>query len=413
MAMPVACAGRPGCQPCIRRDNHLSMELNGKNRVVALLRKRPQSRVELAQQTGLVKSSLTKITAQLLQDGIIAEIADPEPASDSAHMGRPKTLLQLKSGVNFSLCVYMSIESLIVYFIDQTNAVLLRDEQHWNLADETQTLTVAACVTLIQQKAAAMCQRYQIPISKLKQIAVATQGKIAQHTGIVHYSQLFRERHFNLADAITAATGVPARIVNIAYCSVYHLKKLYQDKSSFLAILLGYGMGVGIVIDHQIILGPDGTAPEISHIAYASDGPRCYCGASGCAETYLTYRAIIQKLTSLNPVFVPDATVQEQLDHIAHQLISHTQPYEQVIRDAGRVLGFVIAQIITMFDIRDIIINGEVSIFFDCFRDEIERYLAQHNDYQFGAGQALLVCEPDNDVAFKGLVELTNDTCLV
>lgn len=389
------------------------MELNGKNRVVALLRQRPQSRVELAQQTGLVKSSLTKITAQLLQDGMIEEIADPEPVVDAAPMGRPKTLLRLKSGVNFSLCVYMSIESMIVYFIDQTNAVLLRDEQLWNLADETQTLTVAACVDLIRQKATAMCQRYQIPVCELKQIAVATQGKIAQHTGIVHYSQLFRERHFNLADAITAATGVPARIVNIAYCSVYHLNQLYQDKSSFLAILLGYGMGVGIVIDHQIILGPDGTAPEISHISYASDGPRCYCGARGCAETYLTYRAIIRKLSSLNPALIPDVSVQEQLEHIAARLEQHVQPYEQTIREAGRVLGFVIAQIITMFDIRHIIINGEVSIFFDCFREEIERYLTEHNDYQFGVGQTLLVCEPDNDVAFKGLVELTNDTCLV
>lgn len=389
------------------------MELNGKKRVVALLRKQPQSRVELAQQTGLVKSSLTKITAQLLLEGMIEEIADLEPVTDSAHMGRPKTLLRLKPGVNFSLCVYMSIESLIVFFIDQTNAVLLRDEQRWDLSDETQTLTVASCVHLIRQKAAAMCQRYQIAVSELKQITVATQGKIAQHTGIVHYSQLFRERHFNLADAMTAATGVPARIVNIAYCSVYHLNQLYHDRGSFLAILLGYGMGVGIVIDHQIMLGPDGTAPELSHLSYASDGPRCYCGACGCAETYLTYRAIIQKLNRLNPALIPDVSIQKQLEHIAVQLKQHVQPYEQTIREAGRVLGFVIAQIITLFDIRNIIINGEVSLFFDCFREEIERYLTEHNDYLFGAGQTSLVCESDNDVAFKGLVELTNDTCRV
>lgn len=389
------------------------MELNGKNRVVALLRQRAQSRVELAQQTGLVKSSLTKITAQLLQDGIIEEISDPEPVADIMPMGRPKTLLRLKPGVNFSLCVYLSIESLIVYFIDQTNAVLLRDEQRWDLSGEAQTLTVASCVHLIRQQAAAMCQRYQIPIGALKQIAVATQGKIAQHTGIVHYSQLFRERHFNLAEAITAATGVPARIVNIAYCSVYHLNQLYQDRGSFLAILLGYGMGVGIVIDHQIMLGPDGTAPELSHLSYASDGPRCYCGACGCAETYLTYRAVIQKLNRLNPACIPDVSIEKQLEHIADQLKQHVQPYEQTIREAGRVLGFVIAQIITLFDIRNIIINGEMSIFFDCFREEIARYLTEHNDYQFGAGQTSLVCESDNDVAFKGLIELTNDTCLV
>ena len=74
---------------------------------------------------------------------------------------------------------------------------------------------------------------------------------------------------FKLAKAITEATGIEAQIYNIAYCSSFRLKQLYSERESFIAVLLGYGMGVGIVIDGRIVLGPDGTAPEISHVTYS------------------------------------------------------------------------------------------------------------------------------------------------
>lgn len=389
------------------------MDINGKNKVISLLRQQPRSRVELAKCTGLVKSSLTKITQQLLQDGLILEVADSRQAVSHRQGGRPETLLQLRPGVHHSLCFYISIEGVICFLIDQTSAVIERHELRWDRSGTERALPGTGLVQVIAGLARQLCQNNGVCAADLQLISIATQGKLAQHTGEVHYSQLLQERHFNLAAALTAEMGVPAKLYNIAYCSAYRLKQLHAQHPSFIAVLLGYGMGVGIAIDQQIVLGPDGTAPEISHITYSAQGPQCYCGAKGCAETYVTYQAILGEIARRKGAPLAPAAVMAQLQAVNTLLGQQDAVCEQVIRQAGQVLGHVLAQLITLFDIRTIILNGEVSIFYQVLKQEIEGYLLQHGDYRFGEGKIHILREPDNDVAFAGLIELTNDAYAV
>lgn len=384
------------------------MDINGKNKVISLLRQQPRSRVELAKSTGLVKSSLTKITQQLLQDGLIEELVEAR-GGPVRHGGRPETRLKLRAGVNHSLCFYISIEGIICFLIDQTSAVIAREEIAWDRPGPEPVLGVAELVGLIVQLANTLCAQQGVALSSLKLITVATQGKLAQTTGEVHYSQLLRERHVNLTRAITEATGIEARLYNIAYCSSYRLHQLYPAHPSFIAILLGYGTGVGIAIDNRIMLGPDGTAPEISHITYSVDGPQCYCGARGCAETYLTYNAILGEISRLRTRALVSDHLIAQLDEVNELLQQRDPVCERVIRQAGRVLGHVLAQLVTLLDVRTVILNGEVSLFFSVLKEEIEAYLLQHGDYRFGDSKLTILRELDNQVAFAGLIELTNE----
>ncbi len=389
------------------------MDINGKNRVVSLLRQHPHSRVELAKQTGLVKSSLTKITQQLLNDGIIEEVDVTQSSSQPRSGGRPQTLLQLTPRVNHSLCFYVSTENICGNLIDQTNTIIDAYQQTWDLTQPENALSVERFVDLIKNIAIQLCDRNTLALTDIKIITVATQGKLAQASGNVFYSQLFKEKHFNLTAAITAATGVESKIFNIAYCSSHRIQQLYPQHDSFIAVLLGYGVGVGIVIDKQIILGPEGTAPEISHVTYSEHGPLCYCGARGCAETYLTYHAILGKIARSEPRVLPDDSIMKQLEQINLELSRHNTLCEQVIREAGRVLGHVLSQLITIFNIKTIILNGEVSVFYPLLKEEIDAYLSGHSDYRYGAGSTHILREPDDNVAFLGLIELTNESYLV
>lgn len=389
------------------------MDINGKNRVVNLLRQHSHSRVELAKKTGLVKSSLTKITQQLLNDGIIEEIDVLQPKSRHRSDGRPQTLLQLKPRVNHSICFYVSTENICGNLIDQTNTIIDNYQQIWDLTRPENALSVEFFVDLIKKISIQFCEQNQLSLTEIKIITVATQGKLAQASGTVFYSQLFKDKHFNLTAAITAATGIESKIFNIAYCSSHRIQQLYPQHDSFITVLLGYGVGVGIVIDKQIILGPEGTAPEISHVTYSEHGPLCYCGARGCAETYLTYHAIIGKINKSDPQNFPHDTIAKQLEHINQELSRHNILCEQIIREVGRVLGHVLSQLITIFNIKTVILNGEISVFYPLLKEEIDTYLAGHSDYRYGAGSTHILREPDDNVAFQGLIELTNESYLV
>jgi glucokinase len=57
-----------------------------------------------------------------------------------------------------------------------------------------------------------------------------------------------------------------------------------KDCSPFLYMTVSTGIGGGILIDGQILRGPDSWAGEIGHLNVRPDGPACLCGSNGCLE---------------------------------------------------------------------------------------------------------------------------------
>lgn len=64
------------------------------------------------------------------------------------------------------------------------------------------------------------------------------------------------------------------------------------------AVILGTGVGAGIAVHGRVLQGPNGLAGEWGHnpLPWPADherpGPRCYCGASGCVEAWLSGPAL-------------------------------------------------------------------------------------------------------------------------
>lgn len=57
-----------------------------------------------------------------------------------------------------------------------------------------------------------------------------------------------------------------------------------KEASPLLYITLSTGIGGGIIIDGQVLRGPDSWAGEIGHLNVEPDGPACLCGSNGCLE---------------------------------------------------------------------------------------------------------------------------------
>ncbi|MBC9252208.1 hypothetical protein A9179_18195 [Pseudomonas alcaligenes] len=89
--------------------------------------------------------------------------------------------------------------------------------------------------------------------------------------------------------------GRPVRLANDADC--FSLSEATdgagQGARSVFGVILGTGVGGGIVINGQLLGGPNAIAGEWGHNPLpwrsAADGParRCYCGLDDCIETFL------------------------------------------------------------------------------------------------------------------------------
>lgn len=97
----------------------------------------------------------------------------------------------------------------------------------------------------------------------------------------------------------------------------------YQEKHHIpfkeqvaIGITLGTGVGGGLVASGKILSGALGAGMEVGHISLNSEGPQCYCGQRGCAETYLSGTAL-NKLMDSRELF----NKAEQGDNIAQQIL--------------------------------------------------------------------------------------------
>lgn len=65
-----------------------------------------------------------------------------------------------------------------------------------------------------------------------------------------------------------------------------------KNLKHFIVITLGTGLGSGIIIDGQLLLGADGLAGELGHVCAVPNGRICGCGKRGCLETYASATGI-------------------------------------------------------------------------------------------------------------------------
>lgn len=95
---------------------------------------------------------------------------------------------------------------------------------------------------------------------------------------------------------IQAALGRPVRMANDANCMA--LSEATDGAAAgahvVFGVILGTGVGGGLVINQQVLTGPNAIAGEWGHtpLPWPRDdqrpGPACYCGLHGCAETFLS-----------------------------------------------------------------------------------------------------------------------------
>jgi len=96
---------------------------------------------------------------------------------------------------------------------------------------------------------------------------------------------------------LEAALGRPVRLANDANC--FALSEATDGAAAgaevVFGVILGTGVGGGIVVKGEVLVGANAIAGEWGHNPMPGEEavrPRCYCGRAGCIETYLSGPAL-------------------------------------------------------------------------------------------------------------------------
>lgn len=211
--------------------------------------------------------------------------------------------------------------------------------------------TLADLVGRVEQKAGAAGS-----------VGIGTPGAISPATGLLKNSNSVWLNGQPLRRDLEGLLGRPIHIANDADCFALSeaVDGAAAGAASVFGVILGTGVGGGIVINGQLLRGPNAIVGEWGHNPMPwprwdeNPGPPCYCGKRGCIETFLSGPGLSRDHYDLTRKRLAANELAAQCDG-AHHLAEET-----LARYEDR-LARALASVINILDPEVIVLGGGVS----------------------------------------------------
>ena len=160
---------------------------------------------------------------------------------------------------------------------------------------------------------------------------------------------------------LSARLKRPVRIANDANCFALSEASdgAAQGAASVFGVIVGTGTGGGIVINGQLLDGPNAIAGEWGHnpMPWPTDeerpGPACYCGKRGCIETFLSGPGLAQDYARIGPMF--------SAEQIAERATAGEAAAEACLGRYEDRMARSLASVINILDPEVIVLGGGLS----------------------------------------------------
>jgi fructokinase len=133
-------------------------------------------------------------------------------------------------------------------------------------------------------------------------VGIGMPGAISPATGLVKNANSTWLNGRRLDADLALRLSRPVRLANDADC--FALSEAHDGAASgascVFGVIVGTGTGGGVVVHGQVLTGPNAIAGEWGHnsLPWPADaerpGPPCYCGLSGCIETFLSGPGLVR-----------------------------------------------------------------------------------------------------------------------
>jgi len=316
------------------------------------------SRAQLTKDTGLNRSTIADLTAELVQLGLVLE-TDPDPTN---LVGRPSPVL-VPSDQVVALTVHPELDAVTIAAVALGGRVLRR-----RVTPTSSIPTVDDVVAIARAEIAATTDDLGADY-RVAGVGVAIPGLVRASDGIVTLAPHLDWHYESIGERLTRATGYPVVAGNDASLGALaeHTRGAGRGVRDLVYINGGAsGIGGGIISGGTLLAGLSGYAGELGHTMVRSAGVACHCGSTGCFETEVTRAALLDVLG----LATGDAS---QLDDALAARLAEPAVAALVDRQLG-YLARAIANAVNIFNPQLIVLGGFLgSLYTISGRDLLER----------------------------------------
>lgn len=376
----------------------------------------PLARVQIAQDTGLSRTTVSNIIDTLLQEGFVREgdLLDAAPSG-----GRRAMLVHFNADAGRILGLDVGRTHLALIMTNLQAEIIARRSGPFEMARGPEV-----CLPQLFAEVCAFVESTGVPWSHIVGIGVGIPGPLdsQQHTlsappGLPTWDGV------DVWQALHQAFKVPLYLDNDANMGALSESRYGAGvgSDSLAYVKIGTGIGAGLIFNGQIYRGHSGSAGELGHVTLDENGPRCSCGNRGCLETLAGAHAIVNdarrglSLLRGKPArqFPGQSGLAGRDEVDISEVIQAAQNGDAAswaaLEHAGERVGVALAGLINLFNPSLIIIGGGVAHAGEIFLAPLRRSASSSSLPAAWKGTRILPGKLDDSAVALGAVSLVID----
>jgi predicted NBD/HSP70 family sugar kinase len=313
-------------------------------------RRGPRSRARIADETGLNKSTVSKLVSELIALDLLAwTVTEEEPGAP----GRPGRGVGL-SGRRFAgVGLKLAPLSAAVRVVDL--AGVTRHDRVVEL--DCRAADPADVVALLAELADDGIGRLGARGMSAAGVTLAVPGLVRGDSGVMLAAPALGWPSVAVGRELHAALGEPdIPIVVEREASAGALGELWRgagrEHDSFVYVSGEGSVEAGVVIDGRVFSGAEGLGGELGHLRVEPDGLPCPCGGTGCLETRVGAAALAERAG------MPDADSSAAAATLAARACAGDPLATAAIEEIGRWLGQGLAWLSNLLNPEAIVLGG-------------------------------------------------------
>ncbi|GAA4498128.1 ROK family protein [Pseudaeromonas paramecii] len=332
----------------------------------------PLSRVRLAELSALAPASITKLSRQLLEAGLIRELEESTPTG-----GRPAIALACQDETLGLVAGRLGRDRL------QLSLYNLKGEELANQQWPVSVTEQQAVMDQLLQTLGDFIAQYGQRLQRLIAVGLTMPGLIDPQQGMVFYMPRYQLRELALGPWLAERLGLPVYLGNDtrAHALAEHLIGAAQGCHDAILVSVHQGTGAGILSNGRIFLGKNSNVGEIGHIQVEPFGQRCHCGNFGCLETIVANPAILGRTAQLLAQGHPSQLAADNLtiEALCQAAQAGDPLARHVLEHAAEQLGRTLAIMVNLFNPQKLLLAGEIMQCRDILWPVLQRCIDQQS----------------------------------
>ena len=337
-------------------------------RIVRILSQRgAMSARDIANSTGLAKSTVSTALTELRRSGMVIEGTSEN--GGSTKVGRPATTLSLNPRAGTCVGLLFGMYHIQMIVADVSHAVMA-DETVYLDPDYSPHAAADVAKRLIKQA----YLEHGVSRDTLLGVGIAVAGPVNPQDGRVQRAGAVPTwAGVDIKSVFEAALRRPIFADNESNCSaiaemMWGAAVGYDD---FVFFTIDLGIGGAIVNRGHVITGIAGAAGEFGHMSINPEGPLCRCGNRGCLELYASFK---DPLVHASKRFARPMTMVEVIQLAKEGDVGCRRLIEDTAEAAGRGLGIIG----TVINPPLIVIGGRLATAGDLLLNPLEQSFNKH-----------------------------------